>query len=188
MLSSPSAPSLLCDTSTCPILQWRQRRNVIYNPPNPAHCLPASLETLRLSECTEATSNLIKELCLAKKKKSLPKIRIVELFYRNDADTVQSRCLEHLCPDALLDLRKMCKDAEIEPQVCFAPKDHIMGISELASWSILENRELFCAQLGCQAHAHVVRSDAVGYIMMRDVVPPQFFTGGLLMYGHEPQV
>jgi hypothetical protein len=81
-------------------------------PPNPTHFLPPSLELLRISECTELTTNFINELCLARKKGHFPKLQQVDLYFWKSFHTTEYLINKFHCIHPI-DMRQICSDASL---------------------------------------------------------------------------
>ncbi|KAF1848730.1 uncharacterized protein K460DRAFT_275792 [Cucurbitaria berberidis CBS 394.84] len=90
-------------------------------PPDPKDIFPATLEVLRISEASDATANVLNELCLAKKASHFPSLRRVEVYHLDSTKWTKTTARLNHSPHPIEDVRVMFKDAGLELYLYFPP-------------------------------------------------------------------
>ncbi|KAF2748092.1 hypothetical protein M011DRAFT_467144 [Sporormia fimetaria CBS 119925] len=122
------------------VLQWNKPLLTRVALPGDPAVLPASLELLRVSECTPFIGNFVNELCLWKKNGHFRRLRRIELFFWEPERRLRL-AQWGLYPRVTTELPRMCANAGLELFVCFPFEGYTLETPKMGMtpWQMIRN-------------------------------------------------
>jgi hypothetical protein len=118
---------------------------------DPRELFPPSLEVLKVSEATWATSVFLQNLSLAKTGGHFPALRRMEVYHMKPLELVWKECKERLIPvvHPVYHMKQLCQSAEVALYIYFPPWSLKTWEIQGTPWRLREERDVFTPALQC---------------------------------------